>query len=272
MKSFHKYALVSVSQKGGTGKSTYSCALLDALRLAGVGIAAYDADGSIGSLSDMHAERDEAGRLRQDQDPLTGVVSYDIRGDSRDTLINSLADDQPHVLHDLAGGSLVELQRIFSDRGSLQNLFRAIGSVGGCMVFCHLVTPDRATVESVALHLDLLDSLGELSQCARHVAVLNRQGAREDAAYPDWFGYTDATGTVRGGRTRARLLRAGGAEMDLPSVDDRLMALLKQLKVPFSRACHDPRLTLIEQQRARIFCEDFAAALTPEVRALMGVA
>ena len=62
MKNFNSYLMLTTSLKGGGGKSTLACALLDQLRHHGIPTAAYDADGAIGSLSDMHAQRDNRGR------------------------------------------------------------------------------------------------------------------------------------------------------------------------------------------------------------------
>lgn len=269
MRSFSSYLAITNSLKGGGGKSTLACALLDFMRRHNLPIAAHDADGAIGSLSDMHATRDDEGRMRAQQDPLTGVLGYNIRDESRAMLIDSLQHGHRHILHDVAGGALMDMQRLFSDRDSLRNLFRVLQSLDACMVFLHVVTPDASTVESVALHLDLTDGLGDLADHARHVAVLNRHGNRNDQDFPHWFGYTDANGDERGGKTRQRLLDGGGAEMDLPALNDRTMAMLKVLQVPFAQAARDPRLTLVDQQRVRIFCEDFDAAMVPQVRSLL---
>jgi hypothetical protein len=271
MRDFSTYMAVTTSLKGGSGKSMFACALLDLLRRESVPVAAYDADGAIGSLADMHATRDAAGRIEDHQDPLAGVVGYNIRDDSRAAFVNSLAGGHRHVLHDVAGGALADLQRLFSDRDDLGKLLRALKTFDAVLVFFHLVTPDAATVESVARHLDLTGSLGPLSEQARHVAVLNRHADRVDQDFPLWFGYVDGTGRARGGKTRARLLEAGGAEMDLPALNDRTMALVKELGTSFTRAVDTPTLMLLDQQRVRMFTEDFAAAMTAEVRALFGL-
>jgi hypothetical protein len=271
MKNFNSYLMLTTSLKGGGGKSTLACALLDQLRHHGIPTAAYDADGAIGSLSDMHAQRDNRGRKLDEQDALHGVVGYNIRDESRALLVNSLGFGHRHILHDVAGGALVDLQRLFSDRDSLRNFSRALRDCDTCLVFLHLVTPDNSTIESVALHLDLTDALGDLAGQTRHVAVLNRHGDRTDQDFPMWFGYTDTQGTMRGGKTRQRLLDGGGAEMSLPALNERTMALLKELRMPFAQACRDRRLTLIGQQRISIFCEDFNAAMSPQVRQLIGL-
>jgi len=271
MKVFSKYIIVSTGQKGGSGKSTFLSTIADVLRSEQRTIAVFDGDGSIGSLSDMHGTRDEDGKLLMQQDPRVGVGSYDIRSDSRITLINSLALDTPHILHDLAGGSLVELQRIFADQDGLTKLFRALHSVDACIVFCHVITPDIGTVDSVRMTLDLIQNLGDLSSNARHIAVLNRHGGRRDDAFPLWFGETDTTGNQRGGKTRARLSADGGLEMDLPGLEDRLMARMQQRHLSFTQACNDPSLMIDEQIKSKLYLEDFKTSFRPEIRQIMGL-
>src|SRR5690554_6627784 len=88
--STNSVLLMTTSLKGGGGKSTLANAIVDYARRTQLPLAAYDADGAIGSLSDMHASRDEAGRLVSPQNPLIGVVGYNIRDESRPMLFNSL--------------------------------------------------------------------------------------------------------------------------------------------------------------------------------------
>ena len=126
---------MTTSLKGGTGKSFFASVLLDILRHRRVPVAAFDADGAIGALSAMHAARDAAGRLRDPQDAATGVVAYNIRDDSRTTLIDSLGCPEPLILHDLAGGSLADLQRLFDDRDGLHNFLRTAERLGITLVF-----------------------------------------------------------------------------------------------------------------------------------------
>lgn len=271
MRKFTTYIGATTSLKGGSGKSTFACALLDHLRSHGLPVAAYDADGAIGALVGMHGLRDANGRMIGDQNPLSGVVAYDIRDDSRSEFVNSLERGHRHILHDVAGGALADLKRLFSDRDSLAKLLRALQSFDAVLVFFHLVTPDITTVESVARHLDLTEAQGKLGEHARHVVVLNRQGDRIDADFPVWFGYTDRNGELRGGKTRERLLAGGGAEMAMPAINDRTMALVKDQHIPFTLAASSPGLAAIDQQRVRIFVEDFADAMTAEIRDLFGL-
>ncbi|WP_281968926.1 hypothetical protein [Roseovarius nanhaiticus] len=263
--------LMTTSLKGGGGKSTLANAFVDYARRMQLPMAAYDADGAIGSLSHMHASRDARGNLVSPQDPLCGVVDYNIRDDTRSMLFNSVDKGHTLIMHDMAGGSLMDVQRVLDDHDGLTNFFRGMNATGTLPVFLHLVTPDASTVASVKRHLDLTEELGALAQEARHIAVLNRHGNRKDRDFPDWFGYVDGEGVTWGGKTRARLFDMGGAEMDLPSLNDRTMALVKDLRVPFSDAVDNKRLDANDRLRVRIFVQDFEKALTPQVRHLTGI-
>jgi hypothetical protein len=272
LKNLNNTTLIATTgHKGGTGKSLYGCVLLDFLRTNGSSVAAYDGDGAIGTMSEMHGFRTDDGTLAEEQDRLSGVVSYNIRDESRATLINSLAMGDNLILHDIAGGALADLQRIFDDEGNLKNLFSVLEDVDAQIVFAHLLTPDTATIESVALHIDLTDSLGDLGKRARHLAVLNRHAGRKNSDFSMWFGREDVNGQIEGGLTRSRLLDAGGAEMDLPALAPDTLAKLVAQRIPFGRAQRHPSLTLIDQQRVRIFRTEFERQMTPHVRNLLGV-
>lgn len=263
--------LMTTSLKGGTGKSLFACTLLDNLRSRGHHVAAYDGDGVIGTLSAMHALRNDAGRVVAPQDPIAGVVAYNVRDDSRNMLIDSAEQFSGLILHDLAGGALADLQRIFDDQGGLQNLFNTFKDMQIRPVFLHIITADKATVQSVATHMDMTEQLGDVGGIACHIAVLNRRGILKPADYPFWYGYKDADGQPQAGKTRERLLALGGIEIVLPHIDERTLALAKNLNIPLSAAIHDRQLPVVDRQRIRTFVTAFDDAMTPEVRAILGV-
>lgn len=247
---------MTTSLKGGGGKSFFAAALLDHLRTRGRKVFAFDGDVSNGSLAALHATKDADGNVLENQCPDAGVGIYNIRNETRDALINSL-NGTGIILHDLAGGSLQDLQRIFGDQEGLLRFFEAAQRLNVQIVFAHLVTPDAATVNSVAHHLDLCEELGALGALATHVAVLNRLGERRDGDFTIWFGDKAPDGSVQGGATRKRLLDGGGGEMNLPALSERTVALVKQRGVPFSRAATDPSLALSDQQRILSFMSQF---------------
>lgn len=266
-----QFLLATTSLKGGTGKSTFAGLLLSALRSRGVKIAGYDADGAIGTLSDMCAERDEAGDPLEEQDPLMGVSGYNIRDNSRDMFLNSLGASHQYILHDLAGGALADLKRICGDAESLDRLLRVLDRNNVQFLLFHVITPDVSTIDSVAQHLDLFDQSKELANFVQHVAVLNNQNNRVKDDFPIWFGYQDAAGETKGGNTRKRLLSLGGFEMNLPALSDRTMSLLKELHVSFHDAACAPRLSFVDQQRIQTFIEEFDVELNSGLAQHIGV-
>lgn len=265
------YLYLSISLKGGTGKSLFSSVLLDYLRGSGYRVAAYDADGVVGSLSSSNAQKNEAGHIVEHQDPLTGVVGYNIRDESRDMLIESARQQCEFILHDLAGGALIDMMRISDDQDSLRKLFDTFVSLNIIPVFAHLVTPDKETLKSLKTHLDLVDDLGDVGKRARHIVVLNLRGALTKEDFPFWYGFTDPDGVAMGGKIRTRFLASGGVEMVLPNIKERTLSLAKALGIPLSEATRDRRLKIADQQRVSHFLKDFSAAMSTDVRNLMGL-
>lgn len=263
--------LMTTSLKGGTGKSFFACAALDYLRTQNHPVAAYDGDGTIGTLSAMHASKDAKGNHQDHQDPLTGVVGYNVRDDSRALLIESSQQHNGVLLHDLAGGALFDIKRIFDDQDGFSNLFNVFQNLNIRPVFCHLITSDKSTVDSTARHLDMMDDLGDIGQNADHLAVLNLRGMLKRDDFPFWYGFKASDGHKKGGKTRDRLLARGGVEMTLPHINEGTLALAKNCNMPLSKAVHETSLTVVERQRIQNFNMAFANAVTPEVRALMGL-
>lgn len=272
MNTFNQYLMMATSEKGGSGKSTFAIALTDCLRNAGHSIAAYDGNVDVSSLYDTLATRDSNNQPLKMQDPLVGAYPYTVRDESRTVLVDCLRQGHTHMVHDIAGGGLSDVQRLFNDApDSLYQFVRSIARYDACVVFFHLVTPDISTVASVSKYLDITERLENFTDHVRHVAVLNLQGDRKQPDFPHWYGFTDAEGTAMGGKTRQRLLSGGGAEMAMPAIQDRTMALLKAYKVPFSVGADLPALSATDQSRIFNFLEDFDGALGPEIREIMGL-
>jgi hypothetical protein len=270
---FTNHLILTTSEKGGSGKSTAAIALVDALRFEGIPLAAYDGNVDVSSLYETLGTRDATGQLTDAQDPLMGAFPYSVRDESRTVLVDCLRQGYAHMVHDIAGGGLTDMQRLFGDKpDSLYQFVRSIARFDTCAVFVHLLTPDISTVASVAKYLDITENLGDLGHHVRHIAMLNLQGNRSEAHFPHWYGYTDATGEEKGGKTRARLLAAGGAEMNLPAIDERTMALLKAQKVPFTVGANMPEMSITDQSRLYNFTEDFSKELTHEIRQILGLA
>lgn len=258
--------LAATSQKGGVGKTVASCALLDCLRRRGFTIAAYDGDGANRGLSDMHATRNPHDqRLVAPQDPCRGVVTYDGRDRHDDTFVNSIETGAgaDAILHDIAGGALRALIELFD--GGFEGLADVLEDIDARIVWLHIITQEDASVASTSRYLELCapapDRFG-------HIAVINRHSARDDAGFPAWFGSPDGR---QGGRTRARLLDAGGGEIALPELAASTMSLVRTARAPFHDLLHRPDISLAHRQRIRVFLRQFDGQLTPAMLARLGL-
>lgn len=69
-----KRVVFVISDKGGTGKSTFARGYADHLRRKVPGSALVDADGTVGQLLQFHGTRDSKGALEPKQDPTKGVA------------------------------------------------------------------------------------------------------------------------------------------------------------------------------------------------------
>ena len=105
-----------------------------------------------------------------------------------------------------------------------------------------------------------LDVIGDR---ADHVAVVNLKHGRVPFDFPFWFGFDDAAGVRKGGKTRERLLAGGGVEVTFPALPAGTFAKLDSENVPFSDAANVRLLTITERAHVAKFLNDFRAALAP---------
>jgi hypothetical protein len=254
------------SEKGGVGKSVTARALIDQLRTEGVRVAAYDADGGVGGLVRVLGTRDAHGDLIEDQDPVVGVGYYNVRAEAgRPTLVNCLRSGERLIVHDLAGGSLVDLMEISDQGDGLKQLLRRFDLNGYRITVLHLISAEVGATQSVARWIDLVGDRVD------HVAVRNTRWGKSTGDFPFWHGFTDARGVEKGGKVRRRLLEElGGHEINLPAMPSGTFAKVDAENLAFSVAEDDPTLTIAEQSHVCKFREDFAAALEP-IRPLLGL-
>lgn len=250
-----KHLVLSAGQKGGVAKTLMTALILSHLRTSGATVAAYDADGSVGGLLRLAGDYDAAGKLKPDQDPLSGVFAYDIHtADGRSTLLDSLDSPAKIVLHDLAGGSMQDLLNT-ADGGeeTLDTLLETIADFGFRLHLCHLLTPDLASIASAAKWLSFTHDHDVV-----HYAVVNRHfGA--PAAFEKW---TQSN-------TRAALLDRGGVEMELPAFPVSILDKIKDNRIPFSKAAQVGALTITERANFRRCQRGFDASFTPLFDALI---
>lgn len=258
-----KRMILVLGQKGGTGKSTASCAILDRLRRDNVPSAAYDGDGTdVGQLHQLYAERERDRQPVFPQDPMRGVVPYDIRHEGqRDLLLNSLQTGANVVLHDLPGGSLIP---VISVAGSASALTGMAAEAGYRITLVIVLSPALASAFVVG---DILDQFGT---SVDYLAIRNRFFTRV-AGFALFDGHTDATGSLIGGKSKQRLLQSNGRIIDMPSLmEGETYWMLEALDLGFTAGRNDPRLSIAHRSRVSTFLRDFDAELD-KVRELVGL-
>ncbi|WP_300156197.1 hypothetical protein [Solidesulfovibrio sp.] len=252
-----KRAIFIMSQKGGSGKTTFSRALLDHLRYGlGLGVAAFDADGQVGQLLQYYGARDGEGRLAAPQDPLTGVGVFDLRRrEERGTVVDALDLGAQTLLFDFPAGCLGDLTRVVGEGGIspvLDEYEREGYRTTVAVVVSNVQTSADNVLAAMAVFRDRVD----------YVAVKNLfYGKPEDFLFFD--GFTGADGRRYGGQAREALARAGGRLVEMPALPGREYALCDMYCLGFSEAKAHPALRRAERAAVGHFQREFGAAIAP---------
>lgn len=234
-----KRIVLTTSQTGGVGKSTFSCATVDAARAMGIPTAAYDADtraGRVGKLLKRYGERDENGELLPQQNPLRGVGYFDARNPKARELLVGLVDVNAElVVVDLPGGSLSELADVVP--GGLAGLTRMYREYGWEPFIAVVITPAKICTEEV---VEILPRLRE-SQ-AGIIVVKNFGPSGEHHTAPEhlddqeFFLFNGDGGELSSGRGRALLREVGGRELFVPCVRSRSHTYVDARDLSFTAA------------------------------------
>jgi hypothetical protein len=249
------------SEKGGVGKSFFGISLIDFLRSSGASPAAYDADGSVGSLLRILGTRDDAGKLLADQDPVVGAGYYNIRAAERNLLLDSISRGDKHIVHDLAGGTLRDIMTIVDAGESVSGLLDAYEEYNYRVTVVHVMSPTAAAVQSIGRHLEAFGDRAD------HVAVRNLFWGKK---FPFWNGFTDGAGVLRGGKTRELFQSMGGVEIDMPALANETFAKMDAENLSPANAARNSYLTLTERSQVAKFRRDCSAAIEP-ARAFLGL-
>lgn len=250
------------SEKGGVGKSWFGVSFVDFLRSSGASLAAYDADGAVGSLIRVLGTRDGTGRLLVDQDPLVGAGYYNIRATAeRNLLLDSISRGDKNIVHDLAGGTLHDIMTIVDGGDGVAGLLDAYDEYNYRVTVVHVMSPTAAAVQSIGQYLEVF------GDHADHVAVQNLFWGRK---FPFWHGFTDGAGLHRGGKTRDAFRSMGGIEIDMPALASETFAKMDAENLTPENAVRNSYLTLTERSQVAKFRRDFSAAIEP-ARAVLGV-
>ncbi|HMK90178.1 MAG TPA: P-loop NTPase [Methylocystis sp.] len=253
-----KRVVLVANEKGGVGKSVFTRALVDCLRAAGRRVAAFDADGSVGATVRVLGARGVDGALERVQDPVLGIGFYDGRSENeRNILLDSIETGEALYVHDLAGGLLVDLTRIVDSGEGLDGLLDAFEAHGYRLTIFHVISPDFGATQSVARWLGLIGDRAD------HLAVINLKHGKPPADFPFWYGFIDAKGEAKGGKTRRALLEAGGVEIEFPALPSGTFAKLDAENIRFTRADKVGLLSITERAHVSKFLRDFAENLGP---------
>jgi len=245
-------AIFILSQKGGSGKSTFSRALLDYLRLGQrLQVAAFDADGQVGQLLQHYGQRDGLGQLVMPQDPLVGVASFDLRDSGqRGLVLDALDVPAPILLFDFPAGCLGDLGRAVGGGKGMGPLLDEFEREGVRITVVVVVSNVQASTNNV---LAALDAFGDRVD---YVAVKNCfYGKAEDFLFFD--GFTGADGQFYGGQPREALARQGGAVLAMPALPGREYALCDLYSLGFSAATGHRALRRSERAAIGLFLREF---------------
>ena len=251
-----------VSGKGGVGKTMTARVLLDIYRSEGIKAAAYDADGAVGGLARLYGTRADDGAIVEVQDPMDGVAFYDLRSDrERNVFLDSIAIEAGVILHDLPGGSTIDLQRIVDGGEGVSCLLDTFELHNTRMTLLHVVDNEIESAQSVGNHLEMFGDRVD------HVAVLNMRECKGMADFPYWAGY-EVGGVKRYGKAREKLLAMGGKEIMLPALPPSTRAKINAERLTFTRAKDAASLSITERAHVAKFLRDFSANLEPARKVL----
>lgn len=249
-------AIFIVSQKGGSGKSTFSRALLDHLRLGrGMPVAAFDADGQVGQLLQYYGERDAQGRILVPQDPLRGVGYFDLHlAQERGVVVDALDLDAPTMLFDFPAGPLADLGRVVGGGKGVAPLLDEYDRDGVRVTVVVVLSNIQASANNVLAAMEIFRDRVD------YVAVKNGfYGRPEDFLFFD--GFTGADGRLYGGLAREALMRRGGVIVNMPALPGREYALCDMYCLGFSQAMEHRALRRSERAAIGVFLRDFAAGI-----------
>jgi hypothetical protein len=245
-------AIFILSQKGGSGKSTFSRALLDHLRLLrGLPVAAYDADGQVGQLLQHYGRRDNRGELVARQDALSGVDSFDLRDSTqRGFVLDALDMPAGTLLFDFPAGCLGELGKVVGGGHGLAPLLDVYEAEGVAVTAAVVISNVQASTANVQAVIEAFGGRADI------VAVKNLfYGKPEDFLF--FEGFTAADGRFYGGQARQLLDRQGGEIFALPALPGREYALCDLYSLGFSEAVHHPALRRSERAAVSLFLREF---------------
>jgi len=220
-----KRLVIVVSDKGGTGKSTFSRALGDYYRRHVKHAFLQDADGGVGQLLQFVGERGKDGKLKPDQNPLIGVQYFSVfERAQRDAIVDGIDSGAERVLIDMPAGTVALLRDIDREIG----LFDLANRQGYGVTIVNAVTPMLASVRTVGTILDAFAEQPEIGFVVFKNAFF---GPEPD----DWKIYNESRG-------RTDLLERGGLELTMQPMRMLTFSQVDYHSLGFTAATVDARL------------------------------
>lgn len=225
-----KTAVLTMSHKGGAGKSTFARGLLDHLRRFGLEkILAMDGQPNVGHLSNFYGLKSPQpdGSMKYDpalnrEDIFGGVLEFDARSTEIKKLGDILDMNPEFILVDMPGGAVQEASRAFG--GGLNSFVDVYKDEGFDIVVALAVNNLKASSQSLA---DIVKAWG--TDGIRYAAVRNLGVAERDQ-----FHFFDGHRAAEAGSPAALIKSLGGVVFDMPKLDADTYAYVDAAEVAFS--------------------------------------
>jgi hypothetical protein len=213
-----KLLIFTVADKGGTGKSTFTRALVDILHYRNLDYLAYDGDKRNSQLY-RHYHKVGGGVHK---------LNFSVEGGA-DELIEAMDRcDAPVMVVDLPGGGVELLERL----NSQMNFLADANDMGYSVTMVSVLSRIKDSVNALRLLMDLT------GDSAQHIAVKNL-----------YWGDEQKFSLFDGSDTKQRLLDTGGLVMNMPDLFDDTYSIIDEHSLSFRAAIEDPRLTRPHRSR-----------------------
>ncbi len=239
-----KRFVMTISDKGGSGKSVTARKLADYYRANGRDdVLLVDGDGEVGQLLKFYGERDANGRITAKQTPGVGVLAFALHGGKtdREKISTVLDHGAETVLVDFPAAGLTVLEQTNEAFGFLDD----IKAEGYRPVFINPITPFAASMRTVKRMIQLG------GQDSDYIVLRNEMFTEGPEDWIVWDGSEDSQILPSGGK--AALAAVGGMELDLPRLRAGAMALIDEFSLTFDTACADPRMPRYHRKYVQIW-------------------
>ena len=223
--------------KGGVGGSLVAQAIAEVFRYRGgeeFPVAVLDGDATTHTTMSRLGERDDQGEFCEQQSLAGGVVSFDLTNkDEAGTIIDVAEAQVPLIVIDTPAGGLARFATLTENLDG-RDVVRAHKSQGRKVAVFIPVSPMLASIANVSAAMDCFGDGVE------YIVVRNLYGC-DEKSFTLWDepDFRDAWDRVVSGRSKERLLAAGGRIIDLPALNAGVVAKMDALGLSAlaSRSC-----------------------------------